>query len=248
MSETEKIIIEEIFTDKDVEEIWKNENPISFTSELLETYFRKTTGNIDVDTQLILATSEFHVNNLIFLKENFTLTWGTYAKLLNLLAVMLNLTDGERSEDVKLISPTDLDLVLKNKLRELKKGLLQLNLIQSPNITHGKGEAIKPSDTVLILEYLHTSFFNFVQLYYFFANVKRKVTREIKEVIINLPTPVPPLIKATKIEKPKEKVEEKVEVKKEVIINLLNASNRMLKKKPLLNKLRNPKKKKHMRT
>jgi len=215
----DKLIINDIFTDKDIEEIWKSKNPLEYISEIIETFERKKTGNIDIDPQLLLATSEFHVNNLIFLKEKFSLTWSAYAKLLNLLATMLNLTDGERSEDVKL---SDSDLIIKIKLKELKKGLLQQDLIlTSDNDSRGKGEALKPNDAIIILEYLNNSYFNFIQLYYFFANIQRKVDNDIIEVIINKPTQTPPLKLATKIEKPKEKVEEKVEVKKEVILLLL---------------------------
>ncbi len=218
----ERIQIDEIFIPSDINEIWNSKTPINLVAEIIETFIRKTTGDIEMDPQLILATAEFHINNLIFLKEKFLLTSTAYAKLLNLLAILLKMTDGERSEDVKM---ANLDLLIKLKLKEIKIGLIQQDLLLiSSSESHGKGEALKPSDIFLVLDYLNNSFFNFIQLYYFFANVQRKEEDEKIEVIINKPLSTPSLSKANKIEKPKEKVEEKKEEKQEVRIVLILGS------------------------
>ena len=207
----DRVKIDPIFTDTDIQELWQSKNPIVDAAELIENYIRKKTGNIDIDPQLLLATAEFHVNNLIFLKEKFSLTWNALAKMLNLLAVMLNLNDGERSEDIRIV---DFDTIIKSKLKDIKRGLLQQGLIFTGDTRNG--EAIKPAETLVILDYLNNTFFNFIQLYYFFENIERKVDNEILEVIINKPIKTPSLSQATKIEKPKEQVEEKKEEKKEV--------------------------------
>ena len=141
----ENFQIEKLFKDSDIEEIWNHSNPLLNIYDLIEKNLRAKTGKIDFDSNLIMALAEFHVNNLIYFKENFKFPTNIYCKLMNLMNILLNLREeninNNNKEDYKTI-PTasiceeekqtsineiDFSLICRNKLKELKKGLIKLD-------------------------------------------------------------------------------------------------------------------------
>jgi hypothetical protein len=133
--EENNIKIENIFTEADINTIWSSTNPTSQMFELIEKVHRKQ-GQIDIDNNIISAYSEFHVNNLVFLKENFTLNTEVICKLLNLFNVLITLKNNER--DSPRGTEPNFAHICKTKLHEFKQGLIQLNLVTNEAV-HGSG-------------------------------------------------------------------------------------------------------------
>jgi len=203
-----------------IDEIWENYNPVTHVYEIIETHLRRTTGKIDYDSNMLMAIAEFHVNNLIYLKENYKqFPNEIICKLLNLLSLLLNLREetqnfssvvredqmeGEENtgENSLQIFEPDFSLICRRKLLEIKKGLVELDLVfvKTPeSIVPPSREGkffLKKEEIVSLLEYIKTFYFPFIRLYYHFINIE-KIT-EIKkiQVIINKPLPVPPLSSA----------------------------------------------------
>lgn len=234
-NDIEKFTLEILFKDSDIEEIWNHSNPILNVYELIEESMRKKTGQIDFDSNLLMALAEFHVNNLIYFKETFKFPIHIYCKLMNLLNSLLNLREenistqnnkknenqyaDEEEEKVnqdEYIEP-DFSLICRNKLKDLKRGLIKLELIAQDKKKTG-GTSINKLDTYylknhevsLILEYVNTFYFPFIRLYYHFINIERITENKKIDVIINRPLSVPPLNMAVK------QIQEKIQFDEQV--------------------------------
>lgn len=215
--------IEMLFKESDIEEIWNHSNPILNVYDLIETNMRKKTGKIDFDSNLLMALAEFHVNNLIYFKENFKFPIPIYCKLMNLLNILLILReDNFRTETKETIKsdPTrgnyeeeeknnhvepDFAVICKNKIKDLKKGFLKLELIaqdkkKTGGVANNKEDSyyLKNNEVASILDYVNTFYFPFIRLYYHFINIERITENKKIDVIINKPLPVPPLNVAVK--------------------------------------------------
>lgn len=218
----ENFEVELLFKELDIDEIWNNSNPILNVYELIENNMRKKTGKIDFDSNILMALAEFHVNNLIYLKENFKFPVQIYCKLMNLLNILLNLREEgkiqrrearkndstkrriEEEEKANALEP-DFSLICRNKLKELKMGLVKLELIaQDKKRTGGLNNNkldnyyLKNNEIASILEYVNTFYFPFIRLYYHFINIERITENKKIDVIINRPLSVPPLNVAVK--------------------------------------------------
>ena len=215
--------IEMLFKESDIEEIWNHSNPILNVYDLIEANMRKKTGKIDFDSNLLMALAEFHVNNLIYFKENFKFPIPIYCKLMNLLNILLNLrednvltetkengksypTRGNNDEEEKNNhTDPDFSIICTNKIRDLKKGFLKLQLIaqdkkKTGGVANYKEDSyyLKNNEVALILDYVNTFYFPFIRLYYHFINIERITENKKIDVIINKPLPVPPLNVAVK--------------------------------------------------
>ncbi len=106
--EIENFTIEILFKESDIEEIWNHSNPILNVYDLIEANMRKKTGKIDFDSNLLMALAEFHVNNLIYFKENFKFPIPIYCKLMNLMNILLSLREDNnlRTETKETRDPT----------------------------------------------------------------------------------------------------------------------------------------------
>ena len=93
----ESLRIEKIFNEEDIENISMSSNPILIVYDTYYNYLLRATGKILLDSNMIMAISEFHVSNLMFLKENFTFPPTINCKILNILSLLLSL----REEDTK---------------------------------------------------------------------------------------------------------------------------------------------------
>lgn len=213
--EIDNLQIEMLFKESDIDEIWNHQNPLMSIYELIEKNLRVKTGQIDFDSNLIMTLAEFHVNNLIYFKENFKFSSIIYCKLMNLMTVLLNLKeDKENNNSSGKMDPTksndsnlneiDYSLICRNKLKDLKKGFIKLELIENKG---KKGENdnnnleiyyLKNNEIAAILQYVNNFYFHFIRLYYHFINVDRITENKKIDVIINRPLIAPPLNDAVK--------------------------------------------------
>ena len=76
--EKEKPVIEQkpitpdtIFLSDKIDKLFNAKDPIESINVLLQDHFRKINGNANFDEEKLRAEAEFHVNNLVFLKQNF---------------------------------------------------------------------------------------------------------------------------------------------------------------------------------
>ena len=60
-----------IFLSDKIDKLFSSENPIESINILLQDHFRKFNGNANFDEEKLRAEAEFHVNNLVFLKQTF---------------------------------------------------------------------------------------------------------------------------------------------------------------------------------
>jgi hypothetical protein len=200
---TKPIVIENLFSDSDIESIWSSPNPGSSMFDLFEKHYRRL-GQIDIDNNIIQAYSEFHLNNLIFLKENFQLTTEVTCKLLNIFNLLLSLKTGTKDK-----TEPNFALIGKNKLQEVKQGLIQTGLIAKESAT--QGFYLHRSEIAKLLDYINSFYIPFIRLYYHFANIENITENKRIELIINRPLPVPLLNVAVQQINEKNQIEVEIE-------------------------------------
>lgn len=148
--------IENIFSNENmINEIFESGNPLISIYEIIESHNRRI-GATEIESNILNAISEFHVNNLIFLKENFNFPNNINCKLMNLLNILLNLKEENPHEDepqqmtiqskekVELMTESvqedieetfedniDFGLICKRKLIEIKKAFKILDLVHT---------------------------------------------------------------------------------------------------------------------
>lgn len=233
--EIENFEMEMLFRESDIEEIWNHSNPILNVYDLIETNMRKKTGKIDFDSNLLMALAEFHVNNLIYFKENFKFPIPIYCKLMNLLNILLNLREdnfrietketfksdptraNHEEEEKNNHTEPDFAVLCRNKIRDLKKGFLKLELIaqdkkKTGGVVNNKEDSyyLKNNEVASILDYVNTFYFPFIRLYYHFINIERITENKKIDVIINRPLPFPSLNVAVK------QIQEKIQFEEQV--------------------------------
>ena len=61
----------------------------------MQDHFRKINGNANFDEEKLRAEAEFHVNNLVFLKQNFpSFDDETISNLMNVLGKLIKFKNG----------------------------------------------------------------------------------------------------------------------------------------------------------
>jgi hypothetical protein len=191
---------EEIFNAADVDRVWHSNDPTSLIYELIERNNRRK-RIFDSDRNVTRVMTEFFINNLIYLKENFILPNELLSKLLNVVSVLI--TNIDRNPNYNEI--------YKNKLQEIRKGIEGFNL--------------KIDEIANILRYINNTYFPYIKLYYDFCNRTRIVENKKIDIIINRPTLIPPLNVAREIKEEVKKKEEEVEnqaVAEEVKVRFFN--------------------------
>ena len=202
--ENEKKIEIPIFEPSQIDLIYNSNDPVYETSLILQSHFRRVFLRADFNIEKIMGQSEFHVNNLIFLKENFqNFPNEIICKLLNIMSQLISF---ENEENIKENDINDNFLqISKNKLNEFKNNLISYNLYPTT-----KGETILANDVnkkltddgkfflnikeiQLIMNYLKLEYFPYVQMWFYFDKDQRKVTEEKIELIINKPLDSMPL-------------------------------------------------------
>ena len=92
-----------IFSPENIDEIYEDINPLEKVSKLLESHHRKKYLNPNFDPEKILAKAEFHVNNLIFLKDKFpTFDNIEYNGILNAFAKLIDFDKYKRPENTNV--------------------------------------------------------------------------------------------------------------------------------------------------
>jgi len=200
--ENEKKIEIPIFEPSQIDLIYNSNDPINETSLILQSHFRRVFLRADFNIEKLLGQSEFHVNNLIFLKENFqNFPNEIICKLLNIMSKLISF---ENEENIKENEKNDFLQISKNKLNEFKNNLIENNLYPTT-----KGETIQANDVnkqlkdgkfflnikeiQLIMKFLKQEYFPYIQMWFYFDKDKRKVTEEKIELIINKPLDSMPL-------------------------------------------------------
>ena len=78
-----------IFSSDKIDKLFNAEDPIQSTNILLQDHFRKVTGNANFNEEKLKAEAEFHINNLVFLKQNFSFDNDTISILMNILGKLI---------------------------------------------------------------------------------------------------------------------------------------------------------------
>jgi len=200
--ENEKKIEIPIFEPSQIDLVYNSNDPINETSLILQSHFRRVFLRADFNIEKLLGQSEFHVNNLIFLKENFqNFPNEIICKLLNIMSQLISF---ENEENIKENEKDNFLQISKNKLNEFKNNLISYNLYPTT-----KGETIQANDVnkqlkdgkfflnikeiQLIMKYLKLEYFPYIQMWFYFDKDIRKVTEEKIELIINKPLDSMPL-------------------------------------------------------
>ena len=213
-----KFVFEEIFTLDDIKEINEATTPKVVASSIIEKFLTKKNGKVDLQSNLIMAQAEFHVNNLNFLQDTFKDFDGTIiCKLLNLFGILLKLDENEYNinlpkntlgdeDEIKRyaqVPEPDFGFICTKKLKEFKQGLKILKFIPegtSPAFVTSEEQHfyLNKQEVGKLLDYLKLFYFPFIRLFYHFVNIDRITENKKLEVVINRPLPVPPLSMAVK--------------------------------------------------
>ena len=213
-----KFVFEEIFTLDDIKEINEATTPKVVASSIIEKFLTKKYGKVELQSNLIMAQAEFHVNNLNFLQDTFKAFDNTIiCKLLNLFGILLKLDENEYNinlpkstvgdeDEIKRyaqVPEPDFGFICTKKLKEFKQGLKILKFIPegaSPAFVTSEEQNfyLNKQEVGKLLDYLKLFYFPFIRLFYHFVNIDRITENKKLEVVINRPLPVPPLSMAVK--------------------------------------------------
>ena len=61
-----------IFSSDKIDKLFNAVDPIESANILLQDHFRKINGHANFDEEKLRAEAEFHINNLVFLKQSFS--------------------------------------------------------------------------------------------------------------------------------------------------------------------------------
>ena len=190
MVDIDKLKVPDLFNANDIEEMKYSSSAITFIYDKIEVYF-KTTFGIEFDSNMLIATSEFNLSNLEFLRKMFNFTNDIYAKLLNALILLLHLREDKPDEfnqtkqskniysmhgsmsnfhnSKGLQKEIDFSIISKNKLYEFRAALIKLNLLKSDSFVDYKDK--KNRDNVNIGFYLQpeevSTILNYLNTFYF---------------------------------------------------------------------------------
>ena len=78
-----------IFSSDKIDKLFNAKDPIESTNILLQDHFRKVNGNANFEEEKLRAEAEFHINNLVFLKQNFSFDNDTISILMNILGKLI---------------------------------------------------------------------------------------------------------------------------------------------------------------
>ena len=88
-----------IFSSDKIDKLFNAEDPIQSTNILLQDHFRKINGNANFDEEKLKAESEFHINNLIFLKQTFSFDNDTISTLMNILGKLIKFKNSSNTKN-----------------------------------------------------------------------------------------------------------------------------------------------------
>lgn len=146
-----------IFVEEDIDNMRISFSAVTYVYPKLDVYFRKKFGVI-FDSNMLIATSEFNVNNLDFLINRFNFPKNIIVKLLNCFMTLLNLRErpdkqmnstfeskniysmhGSQKNIIKnKESEIDFSTISKRILLELKISLIKSKLVKEDALTNIK--------------------------------------------------------------------------------------------------------------
>ena len=109
--EKEKPVIEKkpitpdtIFLADKIDKLFNAKDPIESINVLLQDHFRKINGNANFDEEKLRAEAEFHVNNLVFVKQNFpNFDNETISSLRNILGKLIKFKNASKHINPKIL-------------------------------------------------------------------------------------------------------------------------------------------------
>ena len=109
--EKEKPVIEKkpitpdtIFLADKIDKLFNAKDPIESINVLLQDHFRKINGNANFDEEKLRAEAEFHVNNLVFVKQNFpNFDNETISSLMNILGKLIKFKNVSKHINPKIL-------------------------------------------------------------------------------------------------------------------------------------------------
>ena len=78
-----------IFSSDKIDKLFNAVDPIESANILLQDHFRKINGHANFDEEKLRAEAEFHINNLVFLKQSFSFDNDTISILMNILGKLI---------------------------------------------------------------------------------------------------------------------------------------------------------------
>ena len=110
VAEKEKVIEQKpitpdtIFFEDRIDKLFNAKDPIESIFVLLQDHFRKINGNANFDEEKLRAEAEFHVNNLVFLKQSFNFDNETVSSLMNVLGKLIKFKNPNAKQSVPKIT------------------------------------------------------------------------------------------------------------------------------------------------
>ena len=90
------------FSDK-IEKLFNAKDPIESINVLLQDHFSKINGNANFDEEKLRAEAEFHVNNLVFLKQSFpSFDDETISSLMNVLGKLIKFKNTNKNNNIQI--------------------------------------------------------------------------------------------------------------------------------------------------
>jgi len=114
VAEKEKVIEQKpitpdtIFFADRIDKLFNAKDPIESIFVLLQDHFRKINGNANFDEEKLRAEAEFHVNNLVFLKQSFTFDNEAISSLMNVLGKLIKFKNPNAKQNMpKITAPNE---------------------------------------------------------------------------------------------------------------------------------------------
>ena len=93
-----------IFFEDRIDKLFNAKDPIESINILLQDHFRKINGNANFNEEKLRAEAEFHVNNLVFLKQKFSFDNETISRLMNVLGKLIKFKNSNTKQNIPKIT------------------------------------------------------------------------------------------------------------------------------------------------
>ena len=93
-----------IFFEDRIDKLFNAKDPIESINILLQDHFRKINGNANFNEEKLRAEAEFHVNNLVFLKQKFSFDNETISRLMNVLGKLIKFKNSNIKQNIPKIT------------------------------------------------------------------------------------------------------------------------------------------------
>ena len=94
------------FADR-IDKLYNAKDPIESINVLLQDHFRKINGNANFDEEKLRAEAEFHVNNLVFIKQTFSFDDEAISSLMNVLGKLIKFKNINQQNYQKVVQTNE---------------------------------------------------------------------------------------------------------------------------------------------